>query len=186
MTKRLLLVIAAAIVIAPGATSQSAGPPVTVIGDFSNLRFTEEHAYGYSVQLWRQGTNNQTTVFGLFMASEGLAGDTPAGNIENVQFDAGSGKLSFQAKLTLGVELDDTGRQQPSRDFFEFKGVLQPTELVGTVRHSDRRHPQVPAAAEQVTLKRQEHESADMPAPRDYRDWQTSVAGILKRRGPKW
>jgi hypothetical protein len=29
--------------------------PITFVGEFSNMRYTEEHAYGYSVQLWREG-----------------------------------------------------------------------------------------------------------------------------------
>jgi hypothetical protein len=43
------------------------------LGAFSNMRFTEEHAYGYRVDLWWAGPCR----FGLFEASEGLSGDTP-------------------------------------------------------------------------------------------------------------
>jgi hypothetical protein len=75
------------------------------------MKFTEEHAYGYSVQLWRQGDE----VFGFFEASEGLAGDTPAGILDEVQFDPRSGALSFKAKLTIGVALLAAGQQEPSR-----------------------------------------------------------------------
>src|ERR1700719_513521 len=74
--------------------------PITFVGEFSNMRYTEEHAYGYSVQLWREGS----AVFGLLLASEGLAGDTPAGLLEDLKYDPRAGKLSFQAKLTMGVD----------------------------------------------------------------------------------
>jgi hypothetical protein len=61
----------------PVATSlpQSLAAPVGFLGEFSNIEFTEKHAYGYVVQLWRQGDR----VFGFLEASEGLAGDTPIG-----------------------------------------------------------------------------------------------------------
>jgi len=61
------------------------------------MEFTEEHAYGYVVQLWRQGDR----VFGFREAPEGLAGDTPIGALEEVQFEPRRSALSFKAKLTM-------------------------------------------------------------------------------------
>jgi hypothetical protein len=55
------------------------------VGEFSNVRHTAEHAYGYSVMLWNDGDQ----LFGLFSAANGLAGDTPVGLLENVQLDSG-------------------------------------------------------------------------------------------------
>ena len=171
-------VLAAAAV--SGVQAQNAAAPVTVVGEFSNLRFTEEHAYGYTVQLWRDGA----AAFGLFLASEGLAGDTPTGSLENVKFDSRSGRLSFQARLTLGVQLDAKGNQQPSRDLFEFDGTLKRGELTGAVKHTDQAHANLKATVERVSLKRRADGS--MSAPRSYAEWKTSVAEILKRRGPRW
>ncbi len=45
------------------------------LGVFSNMRSTAEHQYDYKVELWQEGDR----VFGLFLASEGLIGDTPTG-----------------------------------------------------------------------------------------------------------
>ena len=44
-----LLSIAAAL----SAFAQNPDRPIRAIGEFSNMRFTEEHAYGYAVDLWR-------------------------------------------------------------------------------------------------------------------------------------
>lgn len=45
-----------------------ASSPVSAIGAFSNMRYTEEHAYGYVVELWRA----EDCLFGLFFSSNGL------------------------------------------------------------------------------------------------------------------
>src|SRR6478672_472642 len=61
------VIVSACAVASPGAspTSQSRGDGTRVIveGEFSNIRYTEDHAYGQSVQLWRQGSR----LLGLFM-----------------------------------------------------------------------------------------------------------------------
>src|SRR5689334_12968176 len=100
--------------------SAQAAISISVVGEFSNMRFTGEHAYGYSVQVWRAGGQ----LVGLFLASEGLAGDTPAGILENVTFDTRTGALSFRAKLSIGSDVQANGSQAPSWDLFEFTGKL--------------------------------------------------------------
>src|SRR5579864_7225240 len=114
--------------------------PRTIIfaGEFSNMRYTEEHAYGYSVELWREGA----TVFGLFLASQGLAGDTPTGLLDDLKYDARSGKLSFKAKLTMGID----ERQQPTHDLFEFDGALSARAASGVLKHG--------AASERINLRK--------------------------------
>src|ERR1017187_3008288 len=69
------------------AFAQDPDRPIRAIGDFSNVRYTEEHAYGYTVELWRDGNS----AIGLFLVSEGLQGDTPMGMLENVRFDSRTG-----------------------------------------------------------------------------------------------
>ena len=101
------------------------------------MRYTEEHAYGYAVELWRDGDS----AIGLFFVSEGLQGDTPTGMLENIKFDPPTGVLSFTARLTTGAVLLPGGRQEPSRDRFEFSGTLKATVLTGTILRSDQRQP---------------------------------------------
>jgi hypothetical protein len=72
---------------------------VSPVGVFSSVRSTQEHAYGYSVQLWK----DDGRLFGLFSAFDGPVGDAPVGLIDDVQYNSKDGKLHFQAKLTTGV-----------------------------------------------------------------------------------
>jgi hypothetical protein len=144
------------------------------------MRYTEEHAYGYEVELWRDGAS----AIGLFFVSEGLQGDTPAGVLENVRFDSRTGALSFTAKLTTGVVLLPGGRQEPSRDLFEFSGTLQATVLTGALKRSDPRQPSRPGSRERVQLRARSQ--SDMLLAGSYAEWKRQVDEILKRRGPKW
>ena len=168
-----------AMLLAIAGFAQSSRSPIAIAGEFSNMRYTAEHAYGYSIQLWREGS----AVFGLFLASDGLAGDTPAGVLENVKFDSATGKLSFQAKLTMGMDIV-AGKEQPSRDLFEFEGRLNEAALAGILRHSDRLQTEPNSQAERIRLRRRAGSS--MQLPRSYDEWKMQTSEILKLRGPKW
>jgi hypothetical protein len=151
------------------ASAFAQGPrPLTFVGEFSNMRYTEEHAYGYSVQLWREGA----AIFGLFLASQGLAGDTPTGLLDDLKYDPRSGQLSFKAKLTMGVD----ARQQPSHDLFEFDGKLGAAAVSGILKRA--------AASERINLRKLPPDAA-LPQ-RTYDDWKRQTDEVLRRRGPKW
>jgi len=172
------MLLAALVTLVSVAPAQSAAGPVTVVGEFANMRFTQEHAYGYSVQIWRQAD----TLFGLFMASEGLQGDTPTGLLDGIKFDPQTGALTFTTRLTIGVAyLGDT--PVPSRDLFEFRGMLQRLTLIGTLTRWDKLHPAAEPTIERVRLQKQP--STLMIQPASYDAWQRAD-GILGRRGPKW
>lgn len=163
-------------------TAQAADRPIRAIGEFSNIRYTEEHEYGYAVQLWRDGES----LVGLFLAAAGLQGDTPVGLLENVRFNTRTGALSFIARLSTGVALLPDGRTEPARDRFEFTGILATKSLRGTLKHLDARNPPaVPRPAEQVYLKLLPP-GMNMPEARSYAEWRRSVDSILAVRGPKW
>jgi len=161
-------------------SAQGPDRPIRALGEFSNVRSTEEHAYGYAVELWRDADSP----IGLFFVSEGLQGDTPTGLLENVRFDSRTGALSFTAKLSIGVVLLPGGRQEPSRDLFEFSGTLKSTVLTGTLTRSDPRQPSRRSSRERVQLKRR-GQAAMMPAG-TYIEWRRLTDEILRRRGPKW
>jgi hypothetical protein len=162
------------------AFAQQLHRPIRAIGEFSNMRYTEEHAYGYSVELWREGDS----VIGLLLVSEGLQGDTPTGMLENIRFDSRTGALSFTAKLTTGATILPGGRQEPSRDLFEFSGALRATVLTGTFKRSDPRQPSRLGSRERVQLKISPQ--AVMIPANSYAEWKHQADEILKRRGPKW
>jgi len=55
------------------AIGNAGKPGMTFNGSFTNMKFDNEHAYGSEVELWKDAND----IFGLFLHSEGLAGDTP-------------------------------------------------------------------------------------------------------------
>jgi hypothetical protein len=156
--------------------AQDRGRPIRAIGEFFDMRYTEEHAYGYTVELWRDGGS----VTGLLLVSEGLQGDTPTGMLENVRFNSRTGALSFTAKLTTGLAVLADGRREPSRDRFEFTGTLKAAVLTGTLKRSDLRPPSRPGSRERVQLKIQP-QAAMLPAG-SYAEWKRQADEILERR----
>ena len=168
------------VVLLAAAWAQASTSTVSIVGEFSNMRYTEEHAYGFAVQLWRKGAD----VFGLFMASEGLAGDTPTGLLENIKYDPRTGRLTFNARLTTGVVIMPNRKEEPSRDYFEFQGVLNGSALTGILTRSDHLRPGATKTTEQIRLRKLGKTAIMQPS--SYDEWKKSADGILRFRGPKW
>ena len=136
---------------------------IIVEGGFSNIRYTEEHAYGQEVKLWRQGSR----LLGLFMYTEGLQTDFHTGLLEHVRFNSATGELSFDAYASQ----------------FHFDGRLEKATIKGVLKQM---HPldgrQV--AEDQVIFTRNAKLTDTM---RDYAsedDWNHDASELLKRRGP--
>lgn len=182
-TSRLLAILIAIFSTASGtAFGQIPGKSkVDVVGSFTNMRFTDEHAYGYAVELWR----HEKSLIGLFLASEGLQGDTPAGVLEKVTFDANTGALSFEAKLSTGVVYSKEHDGVPSRDLFRFTGVIKKGQVRGRLERFDMLDPHSAPKPEEIVLRRELSTSA-MRAFADYASWKAHVDSILEFRGPKW
>lgn len=162
-----------------------AAAAVETVGIYSNVRIShseDPHAYGYEVELYRE--NGQ--LFGLFYSAQGLAGDTPRGRLQDLRYDAASGKLSFRAKLTVGREYSresgDDGR--PSRDLFEFDGRLSAKALSGEVVHRDGYHPEQPGEREKIKLALDPRRTRDARelAPASRVAW----AAEPLANGPEW
>ncbi|HEY6904294.1 MAG TPA: hypothetical protein VI216_08300 [Candidatus Acidoferrales bacterium] len=156
-------------------------PRPIYVGQFSNMTFTEEHSYGVSVALWRQGPS----VFGLLDDAEGLAGDTPTGVLDDVKFDSSNGKISFSAKLTMGLHTCAQHKVPvPSRDLFKFEGTLAIDRLEGTLTRFDAWHMEQTPQTDRVTLNKLDE--VPLIEARSYAEWRMKVDEILKFRGPKW
>lgn len=150
------------------------------LGQFSNYRFTEEHQYGEEVELWEEGK----TVLGLFSYSQGLAGDTPTGMLENVSFDRATGRFSFNAKLTMGAHYCKIHNNVPSRDWFSFEGVINKSSIFGKLKHADGLHLDKAPTEENILLKKTDE--VELISYRNRSEWETSMKSILKLLGPKW
>jgi hypothetical protein len=162
-------------------SSEKVIPRTIYVGQFSNMTFTEEHAYGVSVALWRQ----DPSVFGLLDYAEGLYGDTPSGMLEDVKFDSSSGKISFSAKLTTGLHTCVQHKDPvPSRDLFKFEGTLAKDRLEGTLTRFDAWHMEQKPQTGKVTLKKVDE--VPLIEAQSYAEWKLKAIEILKLRGAKW
>lgn len=150
------------------------------VGEFSNVRHTSNHAYGYSVQLWREDGK----LFGFLTDATGLSGDTPIGLLEDVHFDPVRGALSFTAKLSIQSVYLSKGKLEPTHDFFVFTGTLQKEILSGTLTHVDKSQSDQEPETKRVRLVKTESRTPIDAAT--HVEWKESVDRILKFRGPKW
>lgn len=151
------------------------------LGAFTNMRATAEHQYGYSVQLWQEGDR----VFGLFQASEGLIGDTPTGLLEDVAFDPRTGSMSFRALLSMGMTVDKNNKEVPSRDRFEFKGVLKNRKLIGNLIQANETNELAIDSKKKITLALSKSETAAMSRAASYDEWKSETDEILAVRNPR-
>ena len=167
---------------ASSTTHHQSTKPIIKVGAFSNMRYTAEHAYGYTAELWRE----QNRIFGFFLSSQGLIGDTPTGLLEDVRYDQRTGELTFQARLTTGLFSNREFHMVPSRDVFRFKGMLKARHLIGTLEIANALTPTEAPRREKIKLTLSEKESEVMIEAQSYDDWREKAEEILKFRGPKW
>lgn len=153
---------------------------INALGMYSNYRFTKEHQYGAGVQLWKEGG----ALVGLFSYSQGLMGDTPTGLLENISFDPKTGRISFVAKLTMGLHSCKVHSNVFSQDIFRFDGVFLDNSLSGTLKHSDNLHHERAPTEETITLKKSDGWIVTEYPNR--KQWEADIKKILTFRGPKW
>jgi hypothetical protein len=63
--------------------------------------------------------------------------------------------LSFRARLTTGIDFLGSGRREPSRDVFEFQGILGRTALAGSLKRSDLLRPAATRTLNRIRLPKQ-------------------------------
>ncbi len=152
------------------------------LGVFTNMRFTREHQYGYSVELWQE----KDRLFGFLLVSEGLIGDTPTGLLEDVVFDPKTGRLTFRARLSTGSTFNSNNEQVPTRDVYRFNGALRGQKLTGVLEYTNALDQAATGTKKNISLRKSKSESASMIEARSYDEWEKWADEILKLRGPKW
>jgi hypothetical protein len=152
-------------------------------GDYTNQHFTAEHCVGYELQLWK--LNGQ--LYGALSYCAGLTGDTPIGYIDHVVWNATTGKLTFDAKLTFGNDgPGKDGKDVMSKDFYQFDGTLTATLLSGKMTHEDmaQDHPSPDTAT--VRLKLDKSMTKMMDKYPTVEAWKVVFDDYMTDRGPKW
>ena len=152
------------------------------IGCFLNVQGGNEHASGYSVRLWFQGDR----IIGLVDYYCGSNSDPSMGILADVRYDALSGKISFKAKLAVGLHTCRIHKNVPSHDMLSFKGYLKPDGLVGDIRLEDMLDspsPMVDSRKNFVMLRAVDCGTKDY-ANHDawWKEWQA----VYQARGAKW
>lgn len=162
--------------------AESSSIQISSVGAYTNMRHTEEHSYGYTVELWRQDKQ----ILGFILASNGLSGDTPTGLLEDVKYEPESGKLSFVSRLTTGIIYNDRLKKWiPSQDIFKFKGTLNKDSLIGIIEISDALSGTEQPDREEIKLLFSAEETQQLKTFSKYEDWEKMAKDILKFRGPK-
>ncbi len=167
------------------SNDQAPAPSAVVVkrlGVFTNMRFTREHQYGYSVELWQE----KDRLFGFLLVSEGLIGDTPTGLLEDVVLDPETGRLAFRTRLSTGSTFNRNNEQIPTRDVYLFNGRLKGQRLTGVLEHTFALDRAATSTKKNVSLRRSKSESESMIEARSYDEWKKEADEILKLRGPKW
>jgi hypothetical protein len=156
---------------------------IQVLGAFSDMRYTEEHAYGQTVELWRAGK----CIFGFLKVAAGLAGDTPTGVLTQVRHNSGTGDLAFTAKLTTGLSYAVNAKEWvPAQDLFVFAGSLRGHLLEGKLKHHDQLRPDLQPVEQGVVQPRSKEAQELMSEAATYGEWRKQAQSTLRVRGPKW
>lgn len=166
----------------PSCAAIAPGASISTVGTFSSVRYTVEHAYGYTIRLWRSGD----CLVGLFESAQGLAGDTPIGELRDVTYDRSTGRLSFTSRLTSGVTNVPRSRvYEPTRDVFAFDGRVSAGAVTGVITHSQENYPNIAPTRNDVVLQSLPGGADGMSAPTTYGAWRKQWEPILRARGPK-
>lgn len=151
---------------------------------FSDVRTTggqDPHASGVEIELYKHAG-----AWAGFMSQwVGPVADPPVGKLDNLQVDESNGRMSFTAKLSLGVTIvKDTRSTAPTRDLFEFAGTIDANAISGTLSHKRADAPAGRTRQQPISLERQSRDSGT-PAL-SYAGWLKIWNDVMKVRGPKW
>jgi hypothetical protein len=134
------------------------------------------------VQLWLI----QGKIIGMIDFHRGLLGDPPMGVLTDIGYNSESGKLSFKAKLTIGLHYCRNHKGTPSRDLLAFEGRLKEDKLEGdiVIEEQSDSPPVVVDKRKKFVMRRDED---CRPEAFEYFEvWRWYYDPVFKSRGPKW
>lgn len=147
----------AAIAESPPAQAPINAVPVSFQSDvplsFSGVRITggeDPHAYGPRVELC--GKDGQWA--GSIALYTGSPADPPSTRLEQLIVDESAGKVSFTARLVIGVETSADG-WVPARRLYQFSGLVDEDAMSGTLTENPIEPSKFKPVSEEVVLKRE-------------------------------
>lgn len=135
--------------------------PVKVLGAFSNYGSNGEHEWGYVVRIWKQDKNLIGMLSGTGYSR--IVGDAPVAILEDVVFDAGTGKISFRASFPDSVR--------------RFKGTLSRKKLKGEISSLQFNE------TEKITLLKSAETSSEMSEYASFNEWREYADRLVRLRG---
>jgi hypothetical protein len=132
---------------------------IKIPGEYSNTVTSmshDPHLTGYVVMINKR---KDGLLYGKFTYAPGAI-EAFSGKLLDLHVDGN--KVEFKAKTSSGEK-----NRVPSRELFEFKGVMRKTALVGTLKLWDGYDLNKPDSVERVVLKRQKGFT-----PLSYKDYQ--------------
>lgn len=158
----------------------SSSPPP--IGAWSNVEVSkgeDPHASGIEVDIRKHNGE----LVGFLLEYVGPVADPPVGKLESIRIDENTGSISFASKLSVGVVPAAQGNAWiPSRNLYEFKGVIGKGGMTGTLRRKFVQEDGTEMAYEESVTLTAKSTADDEPTA----EWLKRWNGVLKMRGPKW
>jgi hypothetical protein len=165
-------------VIVPTLSFGVASPRFALLGQFSNMTYSQDHQSGQDVYLWRE----MNELYGYMEYSLGGAlGDYTSARLENVRFNAATKRLSFQARNPL---YDEQGHV--IRNLFVFDGLIRPNAIEGTLTCRTALTNEPCANDQKVVWKKVKLENTEMHRVGNRQEWETHVTEQLKAHGARW
>ena len=148
-----------------GTSAAQTSGSLLPVGQYGQLHQDGEHCIGYEIDLWRSGAK----LYGLWRSCAGLTGDHASAVLEDVVYSAGSGALSFTARLSQGSDYLGGGRQVPSQDVYTFRGRISAGSLRGQLTHTDRVYDGKGSTSAAIQLRREKAELPSYPSEAEWR-----------------
>jgi len=155
---------------------------IMAIGCFTNVQSHGEYAEGYAVRLWFQGRQ----IIGLINYYNGFIADPPMGILSDVQYDSSTGNFSFKAKLTTGLHNCRIHKDVPSHDLFSFEGLLNESNLEGTIYFENQLDPSPEVLDSRDNFLMLKDKDCLIKNYEDHDAWWRFWESIYKMRGAKW
>jgi ribosomal protein L21 len=155
-----------------------AAPRFELLGQFSNMTYSQDHQSGQDVYLWRE----LNELYGYMEYSLGGAlGDFTTARLENVRFDPTKKRLSFHVRNPLYDE-----QRNVIRNLFMFEGLIGSNAIEGTLACRTAITNEPCANDQRVVWRKIKERNTEMRRIGNRQDWETLVAEQLKAHGARW